>query len=176
MWSVSWNFINHRVPHRGFPKHLMWYLSLLKNYSTEVNHCTIFGINENLFQKWCCILVGLIANMNYVSPKKSKIVPRMALDICGTVSEYEISKSKTLHFLYFAYVCLLNAVPFNIFLFLTRKISLDKRFIGDGVYVSSKWVNIVVGGKDWSVDTVHNFDEGWCFISCIAQELATRLE
>lgn len=65
--SIVWKELNKNgLPQGALPKHLLWCLSFLKQYSTE--HCrrSLFRSDEKTIRKWTWIFVKLLSDMNVV--------------------------------------------------------------------------------------------------------------
>lgn len=65
--SISWNEIKNQAPPAAQPKHLLWCLSFLKEYSTEHHRRSIFEADEKTIRFWTWTFVKLLANLNVVS-------------------------------------------------------------------------------------------------------------
>ena len=64
---VSWDMLSPVRPRKSAPKHLLWALMLLKNYSTESVNAGLTDVDEKTFRKWSLIFVNLLANMTVVN-------------------------------------------------------------------------------------------------------------
>lgn len=64
--SVVWNEIEYSAPAGAQPKHLLWCLSFLKEYSTEHYRRSIFNADEKTMREWTWTFVKLISKMNVV--------------------------------------------------------------------------------------------------------------
>lgn len=64
--SLIWEKIVHDVPKGGEPKHLLWSLSFLKQYSVEHYRRTIFGADEKTIRKWTWLFVQLLSDVDVV--------------------------------------------------------------------------------------------------------------
>lgn len=67
--SIAWNEIKNEAPSGAQPKHLLWCLSFLKEYTTEHYRRSIFKADEKTMREWTWTFVKLLANMNVVSLK-----------------------------------------------------------------------------------------------------------
>lgn len=65
--SVVWNAIKDEAPRGAQPKHLLWCLSFLKEYSTEHNRRSIFKADEKTMREWTWKFVKLLSDLNVVS-------------------------------------------------------------------------------------------------------------
>jgi len=61
-----WESIYEKLPYSSKPKHLLWALIFLKNYSTEKVHSIIAGCDVKTFRKWSWEYVGYIACLKTV--------------------------------------------------------------------------------------------------------------
>ncbi len=64
---IAWNKIKMRAPRIAQPKHLLWCLSFLKEYSSESYRRAIFKADEKTMREWTWRFVKLLANMDVVS-------------------------------------------------------------------------------------------------------------
>lgn len=64
--SIVWQESKDDHPHGATPKHLLWALSFLKQYSTEHYRRSIFQADEKTIRKWTWIFVELMSNLNTV--------------------------------------------------------------------------------------------------------------
>ena len=64
---VTWDMLSPVRPRKSAPKHLLWALMLLKNYSTESVNAGLTDVDEKTFRKWSLIFVNLLANMTVVN-------------------------------------------------------------------------------------------------------------
>lgn len=69
--SIVWEKIRHDRPIGFSPKHLLWGLNFLKQYTNEENRHSIFQADEKTIRKWTWIAVGLLSDMNVVILFKS---------------------------------------------------------------------------------------------------------
>lgn len=58
--------VEQAVPSGGQPKHLLWCLCFLKQYSVEHNRRAIFHADEKTIRKWTWIFVELLSELNVV--------------------------------------------------------------------------------------------------------------
>lgn len=65
--SIVWEQIKLEAPLGAEPKHLLWCLSFLKQYSVEHYRRSIFGADEKTMRKWTWIFVELLSNLNVVT-------------------------------------------------------------------------------------------------------------
>lgn len=79
--SLIWDKIKHSIPNGGDPKHVLWCLCFLKQYSVE--HCrrSIFHADEKTIRKWTWIFVELLSELDVVTlifkKEKSESISRM---------------------------------------------------------------------------------------------------
>lgn len=64
--SLIWNKIEQAVPSGGAPKHLLWSLCFLKQYSVEHTRRAIFHADEKTIRKWTWIFVELLSELDVV--------------------------------------------------------------------------------------------------------------
>lgn len=64
--STIWEKIVQDIPEGGKPKHLLWALLFLKQYSDEHTRRSIVGADEKTIRKWTWKFVELLSNMNVV--------------------------------------------------------------------------------------------------------------
>lgn len=64
--SIIWEQLKDELPVGSAPKHLLWSLSFLKQYTDEHNRHSVFGDDEKTMRKWVWIFVNLLSNMNVV--------------------------------------------------------------------------------------------------------------
>lgn len=63
---ITWQNIKDEVPSYAHPKHLLWCLNFLKEYSVEHTRKAIFDADEKTVRKWTWIFVELLSKMNVV--------------------------------------------------------------------------------------------------------------
>lgn len=68
--SIAWDEIKNEAPAAAQPKHLLWCLSFLKEYSHEHYRRAIFQADEKTVRKWTWIFVKLLSNLSAVSVTK----------------------------------------------------------------------------------------------------------
>ncbi len=68
--SIAWNEIKNQAPPAAQPKHLLWCLWFLKEYSTEHHRRSLFKADEKTIRYWTWTFVKLLANLNVVSSTK----------------------------------------------------------------------------------------------------------
>lgn len=61
-----WNLIIRELPIGSKPKHLLWCLNYLKQYSTEHMRRTIFNADEKSIRKWTLIFIQHLADLTVV--------------------------------------------------------------------------------------------------------------
>lgn len=65
--SLIWEKIENAVPSGGAPKHLLWSLCFLKQYSVEHNRRSLFHADEKTIRKWTWIFVELLSELDVVT-------------------------------------------------------------------------------------------------------------
>lgn len=65
--SIIWDKIKNQVPVGGEPKHLLWSLLFLKQYTDEHTRRSIVGADEKTIRKWTWIFVELLSEMDVVN-------------------------------------------------------------------------------------------------------------
>lgn len=65
--SIIWQKIKDEVPEGGEPKHLLWSLMFLKQYTDEHTRRSIVGADEKTMRKWTWIFVEMLSNMDAVT-------------------------------------------------------------------------------------------------------------
>lgn len=70
--SVVWSKITRTAPIGFQPKHLLWGLSFLKQYTSEHNRHSILKADETTIRKWTWIAVKLISGLNVVKTIERK--------------------------------------------------------------------------------------------------------
>lgn len=65
--SIIWEKLTDELPAGAEPKHLLWSLLFLKQYSNEHNRRSIVNADEKSIRKWTWIFVELLSNMNVVT-------------------------------------------------------------------------------------------------------------
>lgn len=63
---IIWDMIKSEAPLHSKPKHLLWCLNFLKQYSTEHERRSIFKADEKTIRKWTWIFVELLSNLSVV--------------------------------------------------------------------------------------------------------------
>lgn len=64
--SIIWEKIRASIPKGGEPKHLLWALLFLKQYSDEHARRSTVGADEKTMRKWTWKFVELLSQMNVV--------------------------------------------------------------------------------------------------------------
>lgn len=64
--SLIWDKIKHDIPNGGAPKHLLWSLSFVKQYSVEHYRRSIFHADEKTIRKWTWLFLELLSNLDVV--------------------------------------------------------------------------------------------------------------
>lgn len=64
--SIVWKKIRPEAPIDFQPKHLLWGLLFLKQYTDEHNRHGILGADEKTIRKWSWVAVKLMSNLNVV--------------------------------------------------------------------------------------------------------------
>ncbi len=64
--SIIWHKIFDKAPDDYKPKHLLWGLNFLKQYTTEHTRHSLFGADEKTIRKWTWITVELMSSMDEV--------------------------------------------------------------------------------------------------------------
>lgn len=64
--GMIWNKIEQAAPSGGEPKHLLWSLCFLKQYSVEHNRRAIFHADEKTIRKWTWIFVEILSELDVV--------------------------------------------------------------------------------------------------------------
>lgn len=64
--SLIWDQLKNEAPSGAEPKHLLWCLSFLKEYSNEHYRRSIFNSDEKTIRKWTWTFVKLLSNLNVV--------------------------------------------------------------------------------------------------------------
>lgn len=64
--SIIWGKIKYDLPHGGEPKHLLWALLFLKQYSDENARRSILKSDEKTIRKWTWKFVEVLSNMDVV--------------------------------------------------------------------------------------------------------------
>lgn len=64
--SIVWDEVKNEAPYGAEPKHLLWCMSFLKEYSGEHYRRSIFDADEKTIRKWTWIFVKLLSNLNVV--------------------------------------------------------------------------------------------------------------
>lgn len=63
---LVWQRIKNEAPPGSEPKHLLWCLNFLKEYSDEHTRKAVLGAVEKTIRKWSWIFVKLISDLNVV--------------------------------------------------------------------------------------------------------------
>ena len=65
--SIVWDKVKQNAPLGSAPKHLLWSLSFLKEYSHEHYRRAIFKADEKTIRKWTWIFVKLLSDLDVVN-------------------------------------------------------------------------------------------------------------
>lgn len=65
--SIIWDSLKNKIPAESAPKHLLWCLLFLKQYSVEHIRHTILNADEKTIRKWTWFYVKLLADLNVVN-------------------------------------------------------------------------------------------------------------
>lgn len=65
--SIIWKKLQNELPDGAEPKHLLWCLLFLKQYSNEHNRHSILGADEKTIRKWTWTFIELLSNMDVVT-------------------------------------------------------------------------------------------------------------
>jgi len=63
LWQLLLETPSIKLPHNPDPKHLLWSLLFLKQYSTEQTHAAQVGTDEKTFRKWAWLYTGALAKL-----------------------------------------------------------------------------------------------------------------
>lgn len=80
--SLVWFRIKNDAPADSHPKHLLWGLLFLKQYSNEHIRRSILDADEKTIRKWTWIFVKLISDMNVVLLFDKAFDRRVFHDVC----------------------------------------------------------------------------------------------
>ena len=83
LWDLIGRIADQSIRVQARPKHMLWALFFLKQYSINDINSAISGADEKMFRKWSWCFIKLIAELNMVSAihisPKYKIVKRTYL-------------------------------------------------------------------------------------------------
>jgi len=63
LWQLLLETPSIRLPKNADPKHLLWSLLFLKQYSTEHVHAAQVGVDVKTFRKWAWLYTGALAKL-----------------------------------------------------------------------------------------------------------------
>lgn len=63
---IVWQKLKNEAPSGSHPKHLLWCLNFLKQYTVDHTRKAIFEADEKTVRKWTWIFVKLISDLNVV--------------------------------------------------------------------------------------------------------------
>lgn len=72
--AIVWRKIHSEAPIGFEPKHLLWGLNFLKQYTVEENRHSTLRADEKTIRKWTWISVKLLSNLNVVNVLVSNIL------------------------------------------------------------------------------------------------------
>lgn len=64
--SMIWSLLKEKMPSESKPKHILWCLFFLKQYTVEHVRRTVFDTDEKTVRNWSWIFVELLADLNTV--------------------------------------------------------------------------------------------------------------
>lgn len=64
---IVWNLLDENLPPHSMPKHLLWCLCFLKQYSVESVRHALFNTDEKTIRKWTWTFIKLLSDLNVVN-------------------------------------------------------------------------------------------------------------
>lgn len=64
--SIVWEQVKKEAPAESKPKHLLWCLNFLKQYTNEHTRKSLFKADEKTIRKWTWIYIELLSKLNVV--------------------------------------------------------------------------------------------------------------